>query len=363
MSMVKAWRTSLPLAVIGGLFAVSVATADWQSARSGSEPHRETGTLLLDGSTSNPTREWRYDLTLSSPDQFQLLLSWASDPTTVRRVLWAEESGEIQLWDGARGVFGFVSDSSRALDLALGEGAADGFRELLPNTELAEPDGVVTESEQSCGETTCSVFLLSFDRETVRSRLWIDRVQEMLLRVETEIDSPEAVIARAMGTSLESPGTQRWERRVETWAPLEESAKALFLPPDGTPRVASWPAASYQNDPQDSTATRAQFGETIEVDVVTLIVRAVNFDGAPIANLTPNDLRVRLGRQETNILAVDWVNLNSYDLSSIPRTPRTTQVIGSTTPLPTPPLILFFRSSGTGQFIHAGRHAIQPVGR
>ena len=49
------------------------------------------------------------------------------------------------------------------------------------------------------------------------------------------------------------------------------------------------------------------FGETVEVPLVTLVVRVVDTWGNPILGLGPEDLRVRVGRRELPVLALDWV--------------------------------------------------------
>ena len=51
----------------------------------------------------------------------------------------------------------------------------------------------------------------------------------------------------------------------------------------------------------------AVFGETLDVPLFTFIVRVVDTWGHPILGLEPEDLRVRIGRREAPILALDWI--------------------------------------------------------
>ena len=51
-----------------------------------------------------------------------------------------------------------------------------------------------------------------------------------------------------------------------------------------------------------------RFGEEIAVRLVTVVVRVVDGAGDPVLGLTPADLRVRVGRREVPVAAVDWVS-------------------------------------------------------
>jgi VWFA-related protein len=63
------------------------------------------------------------------------------------------------------------------------------------------------------------------------------------------------------------------------------------------PSAASTPRAA---------APAAQFGEEIDVRLFTVVVRVVDGLGHPIAGLTPADFRLRVGRKEVPVTAVDW---------------------------------------------------------
>lgn len=49
-------------------------------------------------------------------------------------------------------------------------------------------------------------------------------------------------------------------------------------------------------------------GETIDVSLSTVVVRVVDTWGAPILDLKPEDFRVRAGKREIPVAAVDWIS-------------------------------------------------------
>jgi VWFA-related protein len=57
-----------------------------------------------------------------------------------------------------------------------------------------------------------------------------------------------------------------------------------------------------------SPETQPKFEGEIDVSLSTIVVRAVDTWGAPILNLRPEDFRVRAGKREIPVVAVDWVS-------------------------------------------------------
>ncbi len=49
-------------------------------------------------------------------------------------------------------------------------------------------------------------------------------------------------------------------------------------------------------------------GETIDVSLATIVVRVVDTWGAPVLDLKPEDFRVRAGRAEIPVTALDWIS-------------------------------------------------------
>lgn len=49
-------------------------------------------------------------------------------------------------------------------------------------------------------------------------------------------------------------------------------------------------------------------GETVDVSLATIVVRVVDTWGAPVLDLKPGDFRVRAGKKEIPVAAVDWIS-------------------------------------------------------
>ena len=86
-----------------------------------------------------------------------------------------------------------------------------------------------------------------------------------------------------------------------------------------------------------------QFEGEIDVSLSTIVVRAVDTWGAPILNLRPEDFRVRAGKREIPVVAVDWVSGEE----PAPAAPQETTEAAAeevTVPVPRPAgrLVVFF---------------------
>lgn len=67
-------------------------------------------------------------------------------------------------------------------------------------------------------------------------------------------------------------------------------------------------ARTLETPPQEAPGRQeAAFGESIDVALVTTVVRVVDLGGNPIRGLAPDDVRVRVGKREVPVLAFDWV--------------------------------------------------------
>ncbi|HYL05154.1 MAG TPA: hypothetical protein VE075_03890, partial [Thermoanaerobaculia bacterium] len=66
-------------------------------------------------------------------------------------------------------------------------------------------------------------------------------------------------------------------------------------------------AAGPPPGPAPEPVPGAKFGDEIAVRLVTVVARVVDGEGNPVLGLTPADFRVRVGRLEVPVAAVDWV--------------------------------------------------------
>jgi VWFA-related protein len=75
---------------------------------------------------------------------------------------------------------------------------------------------------------------------------------------------------------------------------LSSPAAALSIPADREP--------SQEQPPEE------RFKDEIDVSLSTLVIRVVDSWGKPILGLKPADLRVRVGKEEIPVVALDWVS-------------------------------------------------------
>jgi VWFA-related protein len=72
--------------------------------------------------------------------------------------------------------------------------------------------------------------------------------------------------------------------------------------------------------PPEDPPVEEPFGEEITVSLLSMTVRVVNGRGEPIADLAPEDFRVRVGGKEVPVVAVDWVGAGDAEPALISAT-------------------------------------------
>ena len=92
------------------------------------------------------------------------------------------------------------------------------------------------------------------------------------------------------------------------------------------PSAAAAPAPVQAPDPAPSPAPR--FGDEIAVRLVTVVTRVVDGAGTPVLGLTPADFRVRVGRREVPVAAVDWVAADAADATDAANAADTARAAG-----------------------------------
>jgi VWFA-related protein len=114
-------------------------------------------------------------------------------------------------------------------------------------------------------------------------------------------------------------------------------------------------AAGAQEDPRFE-------GETIDVSLATVVVRVVDTWGAPVLDLKPEDFRVRVGKKEIPVAAVDWVS----EEEPPPAPPATLEVAGEAVPAPAPAapragrLVVFFVQADLNPTRISGQLRLRP---
>jgi VWFA-related protein len=114
---------------------------------------------------------------------------------------------------------------------------------------------------------------------------------------------PAAIVASAPGKGSPAAAAPAVAAPATTAAPAPSSAPA--------------PAPAAEPGP----ASAPRFGEEIAVRLVTVVVRVVDGAGDPVLGLTPADLRVRVGRREVPVAAVDWVSAEAAGAAAGPAPP------------------------------------------
>jgi VWFA-related protein len=71
--------------------------------------------------------------------------------------------------------------------------------------------------------------------------------------------------------------------------------------------VVAGPQPGPAPPPASAPAPTPQFRDEIAVRLITVIARVVDGAGNPVLGLTPADFRIRVGRREVPVVAVDWV--------------------------------------------------------
>lgn len=66
-------------------------------------------------------------------------------------------------------------------------------------------------------------------------------------------------------------------------------------------------AATIPPEPNPTETPRTAYQAAIDVSLLSWVVRVVDLGGSPILGLAPQDLRVRVGKQEIPVVALDWI--------------------------------------------------------
>lgn len=248
--------------------------------------------------------------TVASPEGLRFVLREA-DRT---RAIWGS-AGDCRVYDSARGQTRPGSSLAGELANLLGAAGLDLLTVpgLLAGTAAAVTGyaGAAVDGPRPCGTAgACWVVELAWPGGGT-SQLWVERAAGRVLRVEVETPPPAQRRLVTVHRPLPS-GT----------APAAD--ELVFEPPAGTATVERFTAGGEEGQPSpaaadvaasDQPAERtlgaAVFGETIEVRLLTFVVRAVDEQGDPIRELRPEDFIVTAGRGrrrlELPVVGADWV--------------------------------------------------------
>jgi VWFA-related protein len=146
---------------------------------------------------------------------------------------------------------------------------------------------------------------------------------------------------------------------------MHPEAAALFVSGVLSLGLAAGPAvAQVVPDPRARPAAPTAFTGEIDVALSTIVVRAIDPAGQAILDLRPGDFRVRAGKEEVPVVAVDWI---SGEEPSAPASPGTAGTEASPAAGPAPAsaprpgrLVVFFVQADLNPTRISGQLRLRP---
>ena len=101
------------------------------------------------------------------------------------------------------------------------------------------------------------------------------------------------------------------------------------------------PPKSPQEPPPEET-----FKGEIDVSLSTVVIRVVDSWGKPILGLQPEDFRVRVGKNEIPVVALDWISAQEPEAPLVPAAPSESvqEVIAEAVPRPDRLVVIFVQA-------------------
>ena len=164
---------------------------------------------------------------------------------------------------------------------------------------LADPEAATVEGPEPCGGGECWILVLAREGE-LESRLWVDRKTFLIQQVETRLPASarrSRVRVLHEKVSIDRPVAPA-DLTLEPPAPAEWR-EAVAISSRQKPADLSRPELDHLNPDE-------VFQAEITVSLATVVVRVLGPDGKPLVGLRPEDFRVRMGKREIPVVAVDW---------------------------------------------------------
>lgn len=102
---------------------------------------------------------------------------------------------------------------------------------------------------------------------------------------------------------------------------------------------AAWSLSLPQENPPEQT-----FEGKIDVSLTTMVIRVVDTWGKPILGLQPEDLRVRVGKREVPVTALDWVSADEPQIVTPHIEAAPSELVVQPLPLPGRLLVIFVQA-------------------
>lgn len=269
---------------------------------------RQTGSRQLTDrlrfeTASAPNGAFRFLLEIVSPGGS----ATSATPAALQKVIWSDGH---EAWHYDSGLAQFKPVNSVAAELAqsIGLGAMDALLVPMmltgPATPTWHPEAASLEGDEACGTELCTILLLTHMAGTLETRLWVERENFLIHRVDSRYTPPSP---HKLGRPVFSQATTELRTNLEILsAELPLSAgDVTFEPPSEARLVDDWSAIG--ENASQASLNDLIVRDTITVDLLSIVLRVVDHQGHPVLGLTPEDFVVRHKRQEIPIVAVDWV--------------------------------------------------------
>ena len=104
--------------------------------------------------------------------------------------------------------------------------------------------------------------------------------------------------------------------------------------------------ADRSSSPPQENPPEKTFEEEIDVSLSTMIIRVVDSWGQPILGLKPEDLRVRVGKKEVAVVALDWISADDVQVSvaAVPAAEGTAELTVQPEPAPGRLVVIFVQA-------------------
>ena len=277
------------------------------------------------------SRTFRFSTAIDPSGALLFRIAPQADPHA-GRTLWTDDAGP-HAYDPRLGQARRLPSLSAELSSSLGRGSYDALvvLDLLAGggDTLGDPEGASVDGPEACradggedvdggedmdgGEDVsdhgqCWLLTLSRMAGSLETLLWIDTQTLRIRRLEHTVYPIDLAFDGTTG-----PGTSTF--RVDHTPVSGEHGPAHFTVPDATRWVEAWDFGTTTAEATDGTPTEDPsaspgfgFMDEITVEIHNVTVRVVDSFGEPLRDLRPDDLTLKIGRQEIPIHALDWVS-------------------------------------------------------
>lgn len=245
-----------------------------------------------------------------------------SDAEPLHRLLWAD-GDQVRLYDLELGQYRRLASLGEGLLEILGKPNFDALAVATvligSSASLSDPDAAALEGAEACGESRCELLLLSRQRSSHESLLWLDRESRLIRRLEVLVQPPGNALEQAISkVGLTTDGSRPFSTLkprtfrvrhdlISVAAPSSSSVPATLTAPLELREVDTWELPVPETEPPGSEPTLA-FDDAVSVELFRITTRVVDTRGHPVLNLRPEDFQVDVEGQEIPVASVDWVS-------------------------------------------------------